>query len=1575
MSTSHRSERSEHNHLHSFQFVPALAVALMLLAHAPAVVAQTSQVSNLNGDCGAATAKQEWNCTASDIAISEITNILVEGNPTYCVEGQPLLIEEATVSYSINRQNVYDPTMFVGDQQGTDPRLFAGPGQTCSAFSLPGPFVVPPDIPSLANPWTDLDGDACGDSAVSVSSASRRFTDLPVTCQDNDGDGKLDLQVLLTWSQNAGAACGTGVGQTFPTRDGYPSKCDYSLRQTNLDVVPPGTLTVIKNTIGGNDAFNFGWSSSNNNAVQFSLDTSTGGGTAQASYQIIDGLGDTDFNVAEILTEEQIQDGWSFVSAQCLDQDQNEVGTFTDGGSSNFRAIGQITIESGDAVTCTFTNAAPASLTVVKNTLGGNGVFEFTSDVPGLTPTFQLDTGAVNTAQVTVDNIPIADPDNGASFTITENLPEGWQLVSASCDGQPSATGSVDVTLRPGQAVTCTFTNGLEGSLTIVKNTLGGDGSFDFTSDLPGVPGGQFNITTSNNTGARVFSNALPEGTYSVTEVVPAGWDLTGLACVEDGEQNSSTDLGSATATINIEIGESVTCTYTNTQRGIVEIVKATAPTGGTGFTFVSEIWNNQQLPLDDGQTHTATDLVPGQYTVTETDPAPAFDLSGLVCVDSATGGTASTVDLGTRQATINLDPGETVTCTFTNTQRGSITIVKSVSADGPLVTDFNFSSPDFGAFVLGPVTVGNPDQSTQDNLVPGTYSVSEDDPTANGWALTGASCNDGSNPSAIDLAPGEDVVCNFVNSPLGSATIIKFTVGDDDTFNYVGSDPFDGLALTTIGGAASADFTFQLLPSNNPHTITEDPLPAGWSLTGLGCVEDGTLDSTEDLASRTATINVDLNEEVTCTFTNTAGSTLIIRKETLPDGVDQPFTFDGEASGSIRDYSAFSEQIVVSGQPGIYSSAELVPEGWTVTGIACSGAINSIVTIGDAGGFDDGDEAVSVDLAAGETVVCSFENTSEGGITIVKETVGDAGQFAFSSGLGNFVIDTAVDPDVAFSDLLPGSYLFSETVPAGWELTDIACTGATSSTITIGGSGGFEPGDQGVTIDLQDGELIICTFQNTQLVPDITIVKTPSPTTFAAVDEVITYTLEVTNTGTAPLTDILVEDPLPGLSAIDCAPQTNPIVNLAPGATVTCTATLTTTQPQLDAGRIDNTASATGSSPTGTDDVTDSASATVSSSQQPNIRIVKTPNPNNYGAPGEIITYTLEVTNSGNTTLSNVDVSDPLPDLAAIDCGTEANPIADLAPGETVICTTTLTTTQAHVDAGQIVNTATATGSSPDNVNDVTDSDSANVNSVALAAINITKTPSLASFAAVGEVITYTLVVTNNGGVTLSNVLVADPLPGLSAIDCGAESNPIADLGPGEAATCTASLTVTQAHIDAGQIDNTARAAGSPPGDAADVSDTASAVVPANQNPLLAVEKSSSTALVTAAGQVIDYSYVVTNIGNVTLSNVMLADNNVDAAPACDPAAPATLAPTEVMSCTAVHTVTADEFKNLESIDNVATATSDLAAPVTDSLSIPVESVQPTAPIAIPSLDRYGLAILALLVLGLAALTFRRFG
>ncbi len=212
---------------------------LVLLLGAVSPVAQAalvSQISSINGVCGADVQGGDYKgCTAGEISLSQVSNVIISGNPVSCTLGESLTVQTATVEYNINTSSRNDLIMWIGDQQGTDPRLSSGGGATCSAFSVPAPFNA---TPNAINPWGDVDADQCGDLAFSVAATSRNFSNIGITCQDNDQNGKADLQVLLTWSQNAGQACGTGAGQSFPTV-GAVSKCDFNVINTTVNIVQP----------------------------------------------------------------------------------------------------------------------------------------------------------------------------------------------------------------------------------------------------------------------------------------------------------------------------------------------------------------------------------------------------------------------------------------------------------------------------------------------------------------------------------------------------------------------------------------------------------------------------------------------------------------------------------------------------------------------------------------------------------------------------------------------------------------------------------------------------------------------------------------------------------------------------------------------------------------------------------------------------------------------------------------------------------------------------------------------------------------------------------------------------------------------------------------------------------------------------------------------------------------------------------------------------------------------------------------------------------------------------------------
>ena len=256
----------------------------------------------------------------------------------------------------------------------------------------------------------------------------------------------------------------------------------------------------------------------------------------------------------------------------------------------------------------------------------------------------------------------------------------------------------------------------------------------------------------------------------------------------------------------------------------------------------------------------------------------------------------------------------------------------------------------------------------------------------------------------------------------------------------------------------------------------------------------------------------------------------------------------------------------------------------------------------------------------------------------------------------------------------------------------------------------------------------------------------------------------------------------------------------------MTCTAGYTTTQADLDAGSITNTGTVTGTPPTGPD-VTAADTATVTATQTPNIDIVKSADPTEFGAPGTPITYTYLVTNNGNVTLADVTVTDPHAGLGPFTCD-PAQP-ASLVPGATMTCTAGYTTTQADLDAGSITNTGTVTGTPPTGP-DVTAADTATVTATQTPNIDIVKSADPTEFGAPGTPITYTYLVTNNGNVTLADVTVTDPHAGLGPFTCD-PAQP-ASLVPGATMTCTAGYTTTQADLDAGSITNTGTVTGTPP-------------------------------------------------------------------------------------------------------------------------------------------------------------------
>jgi hypothetical protein len=238
-------------------------------------------------------------------------------------------------------------------------------------------------------------------------------------------------------------------------------------------------------------------------------------------------------------------------------------------------------------VTCTFVNTKRGAIKIVKNTVGGDGTFQFNPTGFNANVSFNLITAA-GTADQTFGNIV-----PGSGYSINETAQTGWDLTSFTCDNGTTAA----IVVVPGATTTCTATNKKLPTLIVRKVIQGQSQEFSFV--LSGSPTNPPNtniaLTPPANGEASSPSQIIQPGNYSVTETpIPAGWLLTDASCVSD-QGGFNTDNGALPlVTFTAGYGDDVVCSFFDMQQG-----GATRTQGfwATHTVLTNAIWNGTPLP------------------------------------------------------------------------------------------------------------------------------------------------------------------------------------------------------------------------------------------------------------------------------------------------------------------------------------------------------------------------------------------------------------------------------------------------------------------------------------------------------------------------------------------------------------------------------------------------------------------------------------------------------------------------------------------------------------------------------------------------------------------------------------------------------------------------------------------------------------------------------------------------------------------------------------------------------------------------------------------------------------------
>ena len=781
-----------------------------------------------------------------------------------------------------------------------------------------------------------------------------------------------------------------------------------------------------------------------------------------------------------------------------------------------------VQVGNGQAVVCAIVNDdQPANLIVRKAVAGVAGVDAqgWTLSVDG-PDAFAFDSvpGNDSDADVLEAQYAVGSIDAG-TYTLGESGgPSGFTASAWSCTNGVVANAQSQITLGNGVSTVCTITNTAQpANLTLVKNVIADNGGNNDPN--------QWTLTADQQNGDGLLSEQgggsgeVPAGTYDLSESGPGApaWSASAWSCEGQGIGWSAADP----SVITLDPGESATCTITNNdQPGTLIVVKSlTNDDGGplldeSDFSF--RVNGGAPVAFEaDGQNNLTVNA--GTYSVTEVEDS-RYNMSYQNCTDLA------------------IANGGSATCTITNDDKPSLTLVKHVdngdtggtatAADFTLVADG--ASNDFSDTGL---------EAGRTYLLSGlndTFALSESGP--DGYSASAWSCVGGTqNGASVTVSDGNSAVCTITNTAIAPALWLVKEVTNDNG----GSRTAAAWTLTATGPAAftsagqvdetndspDATASYDFIVPIGSYALGESG-PTGYAPSNWVC----TIDQQPVDGANDSPIQVGLGETVVCTITNDdQPSSLSLVKTVVndQDGIatadNWTLTANGNSGVLVPDADPLVATYVFAGIPaGTYDLAEAgvgdVANGYSTTGWVCVQVTNQ----GEEP-FASSDGASLQDLVVGngQAVICRITNddpdilpaitvSKQANVDSVPETGGEVTYTVTVTNTSTVAITLNSLVDNVFGDLDGnGDCAVPQAIAA---LGSYQC----SFTELVEGQPGTHTNEICAdATDAQANEASDCGDEDveiTDVLPDITVVKTALDTEAESDGEAIEFRVDVTN-------------------------------------------------------------------------------------------------------------------------------------------------------------------------------------------------------------------------------------------------------------------------------------------------------------------------------------------------------------------------------------------------------------------------------------------------------------------------------